>query len=100
MLRLIAALASAVTVGLAVGALTGSLPKGRARRIERPEVSDRQQWLVQSGVDLTPRQFFLASGLLGLFTFMVVMTLTATPIVALVPSISVVDKCHRQKPMG
>ncbi len=87
LLTLLAAVASAAAASLAVGALMGTMPELRPRR-EDTAVSERQQWLVQSGVDLTPRQFLLGSGLLAVLAYIVVLTITATPTIAIVPALT------------
>lgn len=84
---LLAALFTGVTVYLAVGALTGNLPQLRpgVRRRSR-EISARQQWLIQAGAELTPRQFVSGSILAAVATFAVLTLLTGTPAVAVVPA--------------
>ncbi len=86
-MRLLAALLTGTTVYLAVGALTGNLPRLRPRALRRqPEVSARQQWLIQAGAELTPRQFAVGSTLAGVATFVLLTLLTGTPAVAVVPA--------------
>lgn len=89
-MRLLAALLTGIAVYLGVAAVTGNLPTLRAgswRR--RTEVSPRQEWLIQAGADLTPRQFVLGSAAVGLVTFAVLAGLTGTPAVAFVPAVVV-----------
>jgi tight adherence protein B len=53
----------------------------------RPQVTRRQQWLIQAGLDVTPRQFRLASVGVGVATFLVAFLLTGLVAVALVPGV-------------
>ena len=85
----LAALSSAVLAYLAVGHLTGNAPTFRALRRDRAAVGRRQLWLVQAGVDLTPRQFWAGSVAVAVVTFLFVVLLTATPAVAIVPAVAV-----------
>lgn len=86
---LIAVLSTAAFAYLAVGFATGNAPELSFGSGRRAQVSSRQLWLVQAGVDLTPRQFWGGSAVLGLVTFGFVSLLTATPAVAIVPAIGV-----------
>lgn len=84
---LLAALCTGITVYLAVGALTGNLPQLRPGVLRHPqEISARQQWLIQAGAELTPRQFLSGSILAAVATFAVLTLLTGTPAVAIVPA--------------
>ncbi len=69
-MRLIAALLSGAFIYLLVGYATGYAPQLRWRSESRPQVSDRQLWLIQAGSDLTPRQFWAGSLLAGLLAFL------------------------------
>ena len=62
--------------------LTGVRDRGRPR-------TRRVGWLMQSGVDVTPGQFWLASIGSGLGTYAVVFALTSLPIVSLMPAVVV-----------
>lgn len=84
-MRLLVALMSGLAAALAVGAVAGVLPAPRGPR--RPDVDRRAVWLAQAGADLTPTQFRLASAALGLVAFVVVVVLTATPVVAVAPGV-------------
>lgn len=86
---LLAATATAVAAYLAVGHATGNAPRLRVGGRARAQVGRRQLWLVQAGVDLTPRQFWVGSVAVAVATFLVVVLLTATPAVAAVPAIAV-----------
>jgi tight adherence protein B len=83
---LLAVTATGVFAYLLVGVLTGNAPELRLGRSKpKVQVSASQLWLVQAGVNLTPRQFWSASVALALATFTIVVLVTATPSVAVVP---------------
>lgn len=86
-MRLLAALASASFVVLAIGLTTEVIPRHRTRRVATPQVSDRQQWLIQAGLELTPRQFLLASAASGFVAFVLLFLITGVWTVALPPAI-------------
>lgn len=86
---LVAALSSAVAVGGLVGLLLGVIPADRRFRTPQPQVDPRQQWLVQAGLDITPRQFRLvALGAAG-GAFALVLAMTGLPVLALVAGLLV-----------
>lgn len=86
-MTLLAALSTGVAAYLAVGYVLGSAPARRLRRPRGGEASRGQLWLTQAGVRLTPRQFWLASSAVGAVAFVLLSLATATPAVALVPSV-------------
>lgn len=87
-MTVLAALATGFAVYLAFGLATGRSPQLRLRHPRtRPEVSAGQQWLVQAGAHLTPRQFWVGSAVLGIAAFAVLALATATPAVAVVPGV-------------
>jgi tight adherence protein B len=87
---LLAALVTGVAVAFAVGVATGHAPTlRRAQRPPRPRAEEAQRWLVQAGLALTPRQFWVGSVALGAAVFAVVVLATATPAVAVVPALAV-----------
>lgn len=88
-MTVVAPIASAMAAYLLVGWLTGNFPELRVTRRRRSAVSERQVWLLQAGVELTPRQFVAGSVGLGLMAFVLVVLVTATPAVALVPAVVV-----------
>ncbi len=88
-MSLVAALSSGVFVLFLVGLLAGTAPELRLRRTARPEVSEQQTWLIQAGVDLTPRQFWLTSIMAGVVAFGLFLLITGIPIIALVPAVLV-----------
>ena len=86
-MRLLVPLLSALTVYLGVGFATGYAPNLHLRRTARPQVSDRQLWLIQAESDLTPRQFVAGSMAVALLVFVVALGLTGAWWLAMVPSI-------------
>lgn len=84
----VAVLSSALFAYLAVGFATGEAPTFASLRRTRSMVSQRQLWLVQAGVDLTPRQFWVGSTAVAGLTFVLVALLTTTPVVAVVPAVA------------
>ena len=89
-MRLLAAVATGLCVAAAAAVAVGLPLRWRTRpSSQRPDVTDRQLWLVQAGVQLTPRQFVAVSVALGVVAFALVTALTATPVVALVPAVSI-----------
>ena len=69
-MRILAGLLSAFTAYMAVGYLTGRAPDVRIPSRRRPQVSDRQLWLIQAGSDLTPHQFVGGSMAIALVVFL------------------------------
>lgn len=80
----VAALSSAVAVGTAIGLVLGVVPRRRSRMVGTPQVDPRQQWLIQAGLDITPRQFRLVSLGAGVISFLFVLLVTGLASVALV----------------
>ena len=85
-MRLIAALSTATFVVLAIGLLTEVIPRERSRRTSAPQVSHRQQWLTQAGLDLTPQQFVAASVAAGVIAFVLLFLITGVATVSLAPA--------------
>jgi tight adherence protein B len=86
---LIGALAFGVMAFFAVGIALGQAPHvriGMGRSTPKPDTSNRQLWLTQAGLDLTPTQYYLGLGLVGLIVFGVVSAIDATPVTALAPA--------------
>jgi tight adherence protein B len=86
---LLAATASAVAFGLAVGLLLGVVPRERAVPSADPQVDPRQQWLIQAGLEITPRQFRLVTLGSGIVAFLVALLLTQLAVVALAAALLV-----------
>jgi tight adherence protein B len=80
-------LAAAVATSVAVALIVRWVVVGiRYRNRRRPS---KAGWLKQSGLDVTPGQFWLASLGAGLGTYAVVYALTSLPVVSLMPSVVV-----------
>jgi tight adherence protein B len=92
---LFAGLAVGVFVYFLVGFATGYAPEIKIRRFRpRKQISNRQLWLNQAGVSLTPRQFFAGSVAVGAIAFVAIAALTGAPLVALVPAAGVAALPH------
>jgi len=86
-MRLFAAISTAVFVVLAIGLYTDVIPRNRTRRTAEPQVSERQQWLIQAGLDLTPQQFVAASAAAGALAFSLLLLITGVATVSLAPAV-------------
>lgn len=87
-MRLLAALITGAFAYLVAGFFTGNLPTfSRTWQAPRRE-SNAQLWLKQAGVDLSPRQFWAGSIVVGLAAFALAWGLSGAWVVALVPAIS------------
>ena len=87
-MRLLAALLAALFAYTAVGYITGYAPNIRWRTTSRTsEMSKRQLWLIQAGLNVSPARFWLVSGVLGLITFGLTSGISQTFWVALPPAI-------------
>lgn len=86
------ALASGLTgvcVFLLAGLVSGNLPRLRLDAVRpRKGSSRRRTWLAQAGLHVSPRQFVAGSLAGGAATFLLVLVVTGTPAVALVPAIA------------
>ena len=80
-------LAAAVATSVAVALVARRVVVGFRHR-SRPK-SMKTGWLKESGLDVTPGQFWLASLGAGLGTYAVVFALTSLPIVSLMPAVVV-----------
>jgi tight adherence protein B len=88
---LLAGLAVGVFVYFLVGFATGYAPDIRIRRLRpRTQISNRQLWLNQAGVAVTPRQFVASSVAVGALAFLGIAAVTGAPLVAVVPAAGVV----------
>jgi tight adherence protein B len=85
-MRLVAALSTSVFVVLAIGLSANVIPRHRTRRTAAPQVSLRQQWLIQAGLDLTPQQFVLASAAAGVLAFSLLFLITGVATVSIAPA--------------
>ncbi len=87
-MTLLGAFAFGMCVFFAVGMATGRAPRvGFGKRGPRPEVSPRQMWLTQAGLELTPIQYYLGIAAIGSIDFAVFSALSGTPPVALAPAV-------------
>lgn len=89
-MSLLAALFVGATCALIAGLCFGVRPSMPKRLRARSSKTGAQQlWLQQAGVQLTPVQFWLGSGAAGLAAFVVLVAITGTPVVAVVPALAV-----------
>ena len=89
-MMLLAGLAVGVFVYFLVGYATGYTPEIKIRRFRRrAQISNRQLWLNQAGVAVTPRQFIAGSVAVGAVAFVAIVAVTGAPLVALVPAAGV-----------
>lgn len=88
-MTLIASLLTGVLFLFGVGYLVGTAPEPKIVTKEKPAVSDRQLWLTQAGLDLTPRQFWAASTGVGVVAFVVFLLITGIPIISMIPAVGV-----------
>lgn len=87
-MRVMASMSTAMFVVLAIGIVTGMFPRRwRPRFVARSRVSERQQWLLQAGLGLTPQQFVLASIGSGALAFTLLLLVTGLPVVSLAPAV-------------
>src|SRR5205807_5737940 len=84
---LLASLAVGLVAYLAVGLLTGSLPRAGTRvQVPRRGRIERQTWLLQAGTELSVAQFVVGSLAAGALSFALVAAITGSPVVAIVPA--------------
>jgi tight adherence protein B len=95
-MRLLGALAFGLFVFYLVGRLTGHTPTLRLGlgRSRKADVGDRQLWLRQAGLELTPLQYYAGLCAVGIATFAVFTVFTGTPAVAMVPTAIAVALPH------
>lgn len=86
---LLAGLASALAAGALIGLLLGVLPRQRTAIVHEPQVDPRQQWLIQAGLTITPRQFRLVTFGAGLFALAIVQLVTGLLVLALASAVLV-----------
>jgi tight adherence protein B len=86
-LILLASLAVGLVAYLAVGLLTGHLPRiGTRVKVPRRGRVERQTWLLQAGTELSVAQFVAGSLAAGAVAFALVAAITGSPVVAIVPA--------------
>ncbi|MEA2566486.1 MAG: tight adherence protein [Actinomycetota bacterium] len=84
---LLASLAVGLVAYLAVGLLTGYLPRiGTRVQVPRRGRVERQTWLLQAGTELSVAQFVVGSLAAGAVAFALVAAITGSPVVAIVPA--------------
>ncbi|MGI9648008.1 MAG: type II secretion system F family protein, partial [Acidimicrobiia bacterium] len=87
-MSLLAAFATGVFAYLAAGHLTGRGPRfSRSKTPEAVETGGHQQWLIQAGLDLSPRQFWAGSIFVGLLGFGFTWAIAGAWVVAAVPAL-------------
>lgn len=86
-MRLLVSAITAVAAAMLVGFVTGVLPGKGTRRTSTPQVDVHQLWLIQAGLDLTPRQFRLASLGVGVVAFGLFGVITGVLAVAVAPAV-------------
>lgn len=87
-MSLLAATATGVFVYLVAAFLTGNGPTFARLKPPRQTHDRSQLWLTQAGVDLSPRQFWAGSAVVGLAAFALAWGLSGAWAVALVPGAS------------
>ncbi|MCP3976225.1 MAG: hypothetical protein GY720_17215 [bacterium] len=94
-MRLPAALFAAVFAYLAVGYLSGYAPNIRWRASgPTTEMSKRQLWLVQAGLNISPVRFWSVSVVIGLFAYLITSGISQAFWVALPPAVVVMFLPH------
>lgn len=89
-MRILAALAAALFAYLVTGYLTGNAPRLSWRMRDNADtVSDGQLWLQQAGIRTTPARFWAVSGGMAVIAFLVGLSATGAPWVALPPAAGV-----------
>ncbi len=88
-MRLAAALAGGLATYLVMALTLGVAPRIELKRQSRSQISKRQLWLIQSGSELTPRQFWGGSVVAGLGAFLLLWLVTQSAVVAAVPASAV-----------
>ena len=86
---LLAPVLTGLFVALLVGQITGYGPRFEFRRTGRAETSKAQTWLTQAGIDLNPRQFWMASITVAAIAFLFFLAITGVPLIAVMPSMAV-----------
>ena len=71
-----------------VGLLAGRMPRLATNRADASVITNRQLWLVQAGVSMTPTQFWAISGLGSAIALVMGIALSGTPRVALAPALA------------
>ncbi len=88
-MRLLAALLGGVAVYVTMALFLRVAPELELTSRPKSQISPRQLWLIQAGSELTPRQFWGGSVAAGMGAYLILLLLTQSPVIALVPSIAV-----------
>jgi tight adherence protein B len=89
MMPFLAAVFAGAFVYLVASTLAGRTPRFGGLRSARPSSrTTAHQWLVQTGLDVTPLQFVVGSAAVGALAFWVLAQLTGLPRVAFVPAVA------------
>lgn len=91
---IIGALAFGIGVFFAFGLAMGKAPHISMGPKNKPTISPRQIWLTQTGLDLTPAQYYAGLGVVGLLVFGLVSALTGAPFVGLAPAVGAIFLPH------
>jgi tight adherence protein B len=86
---LLAGLLIGITCAVLAGLLCGVVPTTPLRRRRRSEASRAEVWLLQAGVGLSPRQFWIGSAAVGAVALFALTAVTGAPLVALGPAVAV-----------
>jgi tight adherence protein B len=79
-----------VFCALVAGALMGTMPVlAVPRRVVAPRRASRRLWLQQAGAGLTPLRFWAGSTAVGCFALLLLVALTGSVLVAVVPAVAV-----------
>ncbi|MBW3601632.1 MAG: type II secretion system F family protein [Actinobacteria bacterium] len=85
-MTLLASLATGLGVFLLLGLLTGTVTVTRARPAHRRRRDRGREWLAEAGTTLSPARFWAACAGLGTVVFALMVAVTDTPAVAVVPA--------------
>lgn len=88
-MMLLAPVLTGLFFALLVGEITGYGPRFEFRKLRRAEKSRSQTWLIQAGVDLNPRQFWMASATAAVLAFVFFLAITGVPLIAIMPALLV-----------
>jgi len=89
-MNILAASSIGICCALAAGALMGTSPRLRLPLdMVAPRRARNRVWLQQAGAGLTPARFWLGSAAAGLLALLVLVALTGSLLVAIVPSVAV-----------
>ena len=88
-MMLLAPVLTGLFFALLVGEITGYGPRFEFRKLRRAEKSRSQTWLIQAGVDLNPRQFWMASAAAAVLAFVFFLAITGVPLIAIMPALLV-----------